>query len=217
MRSRFHLVALLAAAIVAAGCGDSAPTQIAKATKSVQDAVEQAQQTAAQATGISEGSIELTLDAPLKIEQCFARLTPQTAARPGVLQLFSYEDPQDEEFPSVMLWATCDAASASDLVGKTVEGQLFVQRKPGADLWRSSNLVPIAITVVQADLLSVTCEIKDATVERVDDNGQAKASGKLIGLWREAAAKPAGSKTAKSAASTPAKPDNTKPGPAVPR
>lgn len=196
MRSSLRFLALLAAWLLA-GCGESAPAQLAKATKSVQNAVEQVQQTAAQATGISTGSIELTLDAPLKVEQCFARFTPKSAARPGVLQLFSYEDPLKEEFPSVMLWATCDAASATELVGKTVEGQLFVQRHPGSDLWRSSNLTPITISVVQADLLAVTCELKEVSVERVDDEGMAKASGKFIGLWREAAAKPAAKSAAK--------------------
>jgi hypothetical protein len=187
MPSRLWLVASLAAASLA-GCGDSAPAQLAKATKSVQDAVEQVQQTAAQATGISEGSIELTLDAPLKTDKCFARFTPKSVARPAVLQLRSYADETSEEFPSVLLWATGDAASAIDLVGQTIEGHLFIQRDTVRGIWSSPTLTPIKITVVQADLLSVTCEFTEADMLQADGDGAVKASGKLVALW-EAGAK----------------------------
>lgn len=182
---------LMMAAGLLAGCGESAPAQIAQATKNVQAAVEQVQETAAQATGISVGSVELSLDGPLRIEQCFANFTPKGISRPGVLQLMTYEDPKEEGFPSVLLWASGDAASATELVGQTIEGHLFVQREAGRGTWSSSTLRPIAITVVQADLLSVTCEIADAEVARADGEQTVKASGKFIALWKAAPPPPA--------------------------
>lgn len=174
-----------------AGCGESAPAQIAQATKNVQAAVEQVQETAAQAAGISTGSIELSLDDPLRTEKCFATFTPKGISRPGVLQLMTYEDPKAEEFPSVLLWATGDAASATELVGQTIEGHLFVQRDAGRGTWSSSTLRPIAITVVHADPFSVTCEIADAEVVRADGEQSVKASGRFIALWKAAPAPPA--------------------------
>ena len=185
-------------ATLLAGCGGSAPAQIAKATKDIQGAVQQVQQTAAQATGISEGSIELTLDAPLKTGKCFARFTPKGASRPAVVQMMSSASVESEEFPSVLLWATGDAASATDLVGKTLEGHLFVQREPGRGTWSSSTLQPIAIKVVQADLLSITCEVAEVEMAQADGDGSVKASGKFVGLWNgkasASASAPAGAK-----------------------
>jgi hypothetical protein len=174
-----------------AGCGESAPAQVAKATKSVQAAVERVQETAAQTAGITQGSIELALDEPLRAEQCFATFAPKGISRPGVLQLMTYEDPKAEAFPSVLLWASGDAASATELVGQTIEGHLFVQREAGRGTWSSSTLRPVAITVVHADLFSVTCEIADAEVVRADGELSVKANGKFIALWRAAPAPPA--------------------------
>jgi hypothetical protein len=183
--------ALVLAAGPFAGCGKSAPAQIAQATKNVQAAVEQVQETAAQATGISVGSVELSLDTPLRAEKCFATFTPKGISRPGVLQLMTYEDPKAEEFPSVLLWATGDAASAMELIGQTIEGHLFVQREAGRGTWSSSTLRPIAITVVHADPFSVTCEIADAEVVRADGAQSVKASGKFVALWKAAPPPPA--------------------------
>jgi len=190
MGNLVSVAALSIAAGLLAGCGGSTPEQIAKATKDVQAAVTQVQQTAAQATGVSEGSVDLALNPPLKIGKCFARFTPKGATRPAVLQLMSYDDAKSEGFPSVLLWASGDAASATDLIGQTVTGHLFVQREPGGSIWSSSTLEPIAITVVQADLLSVTCEIKEVDVFRADGDETTKASGKLVGLWKEKRAEP---------------------------
>lgn len=185
MGNLVSVAALSIAAGLLVGCGGSTTDQIAKATKDVQTAVQQVQQTAAQATGISEGSVELSLNPPLKIGKCFARFTPKGAARPAVLQLMSYDDPESEEFPSVLLWATGDASSATDLIGQTVTGHVFVQREPGGSIWSSSTLEPIAVTVLQADLLSVTCELKEVEILRADGDESAKASGKLVGLWKD--------------------------------
>jgi hypothetical protein len=171
------------------GCGGSTSAEVAKAaTTKVQAAVEQVQETAAQASGISDGSVELTIDGPLKIDKCFARFTPKGATRPAVVQLMTYEDPASEDFPSLLLWARGDAVSATELVGQTLEGYLYVQRSHSGGLWSSSNLEPIAVKVLEADLLSVTCEIADAKVTRADGEGSAVASGKMVALWREPAA-----------------------------
>jgi hypothetical protein len=190
LRGSFWRGVLIATALLA-GCGKSGSTKLADAGKQLQDVVDQAQQTAAQATGASQGSVELTLDKPLKLEQCFASFTPKGASRPAVLQLRTYEDIQSEKFPSVFLWATGNAASPEELAGQTLEGHLFVQRDLNSDVWATPTQRPIAITVSHVDLLSVTCEVKEVEMIRADAPATVAASGKLIALWKSHLSEPA--------------------------
>jgi hypothetical protein len=77
------------------------------------------------------------------------------------------------------------------LVGKTVQGHLFVQREPSQSVWRTSTLEPITIRVVAADLLSVTCDIKEVALTRADAEQTCTASGRFVGLWKVPDAAPA--------------------------
>lgn len=185
------VVLLLSAAVFAgSGCGGSSPAQIAKATKSVQATVQQAQETAAQAAGIDQGSVSLSLEGPVELKKCVAHFTPKSASRPAVLQLMSYEDPAKEEFPSVFLWATAEVINATELAGRTIQGHLFVQREPTRGLWSTSTTAPIAIKVVKADLLAVTCEITEAEVFPAAGERSTTVSGKLVGVWKAGSSAP---------------------------
>jgi hypothetical protein len=175
-----------------AGCGGSAVGDLKKAAADAQRAAETVQQAVAETTsaasGLTTGSVDLNVDGPLKAEKCSAWFTPPSGDRPAVLQLTTAEtlggDTQFTEYPSVYVWASVPVANSTDLAGKTLNGHIMLRREPASGVWHSKITRPINISVVSVDAWSIQCELADVEVERVDDEGTAKVTGKLVALWQ---------------------------------
>lgn len=169
-------LAISAAILACGGCNsDSLTKDLGDAVKSVQDSV-------STATGAVSGSIELSLDPPLHLETCFARFTPPSYDRPGVLELTSYEDPSGESFPSVYLRIETEGRLAEDLVGQSVPATLFIQRNSNGDLWHTDLNEPPQIMVVGVNSSLVTCEIAEAAMVRAGFEKTATVSGRIVGV-----------------------------------
>jgi hypothetical protein len=125
------------------GCGKSV-TEIASSVKdATTKGLEQAKETASQVgqtvteqaqnvTGqVQEGlalagTMTVNMGGPLQTQACYVTLVPAAGGRPAVLQLQSYQDEQQESFPSVFARATVPAAGLSELAGQTSPIQLKI-------------------------------------------------------------------------------------------
>jgi hypothetical protein len=181
--------ALLASCLLS-GCSCSSSTSQAPTAKPAEpiEIIEAVTQTVQAASGLSKGNVDLLINGPIKIDRCFARFTPPGHERPGVLQLMTYEklNPtyREEGLPSVLLWADVSAQKASELVGQSIPGHLFVQGETASVLFASPPTRPVEIKIAAVDAWSVTCEVKDVELTQVENEQPIKASGKLVGLWK---------------------------------
>lgn len=132
-----------------AGCGKE---DMANLTNSVTDAASQVKQSVAEATTSQPvtdataaakavlgpaGSMDLTLDAPLKVNGCYVQLIASPAGRSTVLQLKSYRDSEKakEPFPSVFVRALVPTGTPAELNGQTVSADLFVMKEKDGPVW----------------------------------------------------------------------------------
>ncbi|ADB16349.1 hypothetical protein Psta_1674 [Pirellula staleyi DSM 6068] len=190
---RAVLGALLAAGVLAAsGCGESGgrarvPVPRASGDEDVEStglmgAIEGVARDAAQLATGARGSIDLTLDPPLKLDVCRALRTPSAAGRSGTLQLTSQLDPKEKEtFPAVMVWADLGESSLEALVGKTVPATLFIQREETSGTWHSPLASPVMLQVAAVDSLTVTLKLENIPLARADGEEQVTINGTLVG------------------------------------
>jgi hypothetical protein len=128
----------VAAAISAASCDDQVDvdefvdSNVRRVRRRVERGVEQVKQQANLA-----GQIELTLDSPVQAKACYGHFFVVDADRPGVLQIASYQDAETESFPSVFIRALVETTSVTELAGKTLPAQGFVQPTPEGAIWHS--------------------------------------------------------------------------------
>ncbi len=131
-------ICLLAALALAVGCGEDMSVE-----KAVDQGVEQVAQRAARAVEHVKqkanlaGQMDLDLNPPVQVKACYASLVVVGTDRPAVLQVRSYPDPQAELFPSVLIRAPVQVASAAELVGTTISAQVFVQPSEDGPVWHS--------------------------------------------------------------------------------
>lgn len=180
---------MLWVAISQLSCGSS-PTPVATANPATPpaeggglvDAIGDAARSVAQAASGTGGSVDLALDPPLKIDVCLAKFQPAAFNRSAVIQFTTQKDPAVEEtFPALYLWAEVKEANLQALVGKTIEGSLFVQRDKVKEIWHTSTAGPVAFQVSAVDALTITLKLENIPLERADGGQQATISGTIVG------------------------------------
>jgi hypothetical protein len=151
------------------GCGGKSVSDIAgdikkAATQTADKAKETAQSITPSAQSVTTkaaeavalaGSMELTLDAPLKTGACYAQWLSLPGGRPSVLQLQSYREAAQESFPSAFVRAQVSAGTVAKLKGQTVPAELFVQPQKDGPTWSTrGELVQLKIVSVEAKTLT---------------------------------------------------------------
>jgi hypothetical protein len=166
--ARRKTFAAFLAVVSLAGCGtkvsdlasslkDTATGVADKAGKAARDAAQTAQNVTGKASEALElaGSMELTVDAPLKFSACYVKFITSKTGRPSVLQLQSYREPSQESFPSALVRAQVSASDLPGLKGQTIPAQLFVQAQKDGPVWSTNkDLVQLKITAVDAKTMS---------------------------------------------------------------
>jgi hypothetical protein len=191
-------VLLVAALAALAGCSkdkltemvDEAKQQVSenvdKASQAVQEKAKAAGGAAAAAGNSAQqqlglaGSMEFTLDAPVKTKGCYVLFLAGRGGRPSVLQLRSYAAADQEAFPSALIQAQTEAASLNELVGKTVAAQTFVQAEPSGPVWHTIGAQPLQLTIKAVADKQLTAELTGSAVNTATGQS-APVSGKIDG------------------------------------
>ena len=191
---RLSMLAVLAAAVWLTGCGKKV-SEIANSIKNTaadvagkaEKAAQNAAQTAQNATGKASealalvGSMELTLDGPLKTNACYVKLITSADGRASVLQMQSYQNASQESFPSALLRAQVSAANLADLNGQTIPAQLFVQAQKDGPTWSTQQeLVQVKITVVDAK--NVSAELAGGSLLNASTGASQAVKGTFKGV-----------------------------------
>ena len=151
--------------------------KLGKAKGAVEDGVEKAKQKLKLA-----GTFDLNIGIPVSINGCYARLHTFPSGRGNVLQIRSYTQPDKERFPSVLFRAKVDAASWSELVGKTVQGELYMQREEsGAPMHTSADDL-VQFKVESADDKTIKGQFVGGKVVDAKTDVVAPVSGNLNGV-----------------------------------
>jgi hypothetical protein len=165
-----------------AGCDTTKVTEAVNSTvDSAKNTVNKTVEVAKQEVNLA-GSMEVTTTPPIAAKACYAKLVLSGGQRPNVLQLASYKGAELERFPSMMLYATTEVDSPSELAGKTLKGELFAQSSADGTVWQTRSGSPASITISQADGKSLTAQISSATL--LNSSGEeATVSGKFVALF----------------------------------
>ena len=172
---------------------------VEKSKEQINKGVEQAQQQADQVKQkISEGAskasdtaqqqlqlagdMQLTLDEPLKASACYVIFIPANAGRPSVLKVKSYRDAKTETFPSVLIQATVEAASLTELRGQTVAAQMYVQTEANGPIWFADGGRPVQLKIATVEDKVVSAQIAGGTLVNATDGKQLPAAAQLNGV-----------------------------------
>jgi hypothetical protein len=182
-----RLAAVGLAGVLLAGCDNMSDLRIRKA------ADERAARAARQVSGVVEkvqkvvkptGSLELTLDGPIKTRACYATLILSHSTRPAVLQLTSYENESAETFPSVMIRAEVVAAAPADLRGQSVVAQLFAQTTKDGPIRHTERGGGVELKIVEVSSDTITGEIVMGSVANTDTGQSIDITGKFTAILR---------------------------------
>ena len=180
---RLAAVGLAGALLV--GCDNLGDLQIRKAAderaaqvgKQVSDVVEKVQKVVK-----PTGSLELSLDGPVKTGACYATLILSHSTRPAVLQLTSYENESGETFPSVMIRAEVVAAAPADLRGQSVVAQLFAQTTKDGPIRHTERGGGVELKIVEVNSDTITGEIVMGSVANTETGQSIDITGKFTAM-----------------------------------
>ncbi len=190
----FYMRAMLVLALATAfGCSkedltgalDKAKNAVVENAEKAKDVVQEKMETTTEQVQEQlnlAGSFELTAGEPLKTDACYVRLVQQSNGRPTVLQLASYRDVEREAFPSVFLQAQVEAASLSDLVGKTISGRLFIQREANGPVLFSEDGSPVELSITSVDEQLMSAELTNAKLRETTSAIEIPVTGTLQGV-----------------------------------
>lgn len=192
--TRLMTLAVLSALACLGGCGkkvsdlasslkETASSVAGKAEEAAKNVAQSAQNITGKAGEALDlaGSMELTLDAPLRTSGCYAKFIVSQAGRGNVLQLQSYRDASQESFPSAMIRAPVSAAKLAELQGQTVAAQLYVQAKEEGPAWSTQQeLVQLKITAV--DEKTVSAELVSGTLQNAASGASQPVKGVFKGV-----------------------------------
>lgn len=171
---------------------DELKAQASKVGEQVQQQAEQVKQKVSEGAGKTSdlaqqqlqlaGDMQLTLDAPLKASACYVKFIPASAGRPSVLKLKSYRDAKSETFPSVLIQATVEAGSLTELRGQTVAAQMYVQTEASGPIWFADGGRPVQLTIATVEEKVVSAKIAGGTLLNATDGKQLPAAAQLNGV-----------------------------------
>jgi hypothetical protein len=112
--------------------------QVEEITSKVKDQIAKAPEVAKEVLP-STGRVTLQLDRSIDIPRAEGDLFVSGGSRPAVLQIRSYSKGDRASLPAVFLHAPVQARMPSDLVGKVIEAQMFVQYDNNQDIWSNRD------------------------------------------------------------------------------
>jgi len=167
-----------------AGCDDwqvrkAVDERAAGLKKAVEETVKDVQESVS-----PTGGIELILDEPVKTDACQALFILSPSPRPTVLQLTSYENPDAETFPSVLIRAVVVAGAPADLSGKTVAAQVFVQTATDAPVWHTEPGQGVELTISEVSSTTIRGNISAGTMTSTATGQGMDVTGTFTGILR---------------------------------
>lgn len=184
MRKHFALAGHAGAALwlwALLGCGDAKLPTLDEVKQAASDSVESVQQRAETAVAAARtGSIEVKLDAPLKIAEGYAKIARFSGNRPGTLQITSYADPVREKYPSVFIRTELPAGPATALAGQTLQAIVYVQPVNGGPVWQNS--APVEVRITEADETIISGEIVRGEMTNAETDIAVQLSGKFTAV-----------------------------------
>lgn len=100
---------------------------------------------------VDHGSIELDFAEPVKTGVCRAQLHTFHGRPSSVLQLTSYTEVGEEEFPAVLIRAVVAADSPAALVDQVFPAEIYVMTEGGDLVWHTATDVPVEIRISSFD------------------------------------------------------------------
>ena len=161
--------------------GEQVQQQAEQVKQKVSEGASKASDSAQQQLQLA-GDMQLTLDAPLKASACYVKFIPADAGRPSVLKLKSFRDVKSETFPSVLIQATVQAGSLTELRGQTVPAQMFVQTEANGPIWFADGARPVQLTIATVEEKVVSAKIAGGTLLNAADGKQVPATAQLNGV-----------------------------------
>jgi hypothetical protein len=167
-----------------AGCSKEQFSQaVNKSVEQVQQKVTQTVETVKEQANLA-GSLELTLDQPIKTGRCYASLFQLSEGRPSVFQITSYQSTTDENFPSAMLRAEISQTTLTALVGQKVSAQVYLQSVANGPIWHTQHDQPVELSITAADDKSVSGEVVSGKVINTDSGQSVDVKGKFTAAVR---------------------------------
>lgn len=157
-----RLLTLLAAILIAPGCGDKAVEKaVTEATQSVASAVDSVTR-----PEIDSG-FELDLGGPLRSSEALVTLIIVGEGQPNILEIASHDGGPVEHFPSVYVRGETTAKSLSGLVGKTIPVQFYGQTQLGGPIWYTPD-EPVQLSITSGTAYQLEgkispCQLTEAT------------------------------------------------------
>jgi hypothetical protein len=125
----------------------------------------------------STGSIALQFEKPIDLKQANGDLFV-LKGRPSVLQIRSYARKERGKLPAVFFHATTDATSVDQLIGKSVDGTLFVQFDNGADIWKNPEESPTTVLIESVEKSELVCRVVGGMLYSVG-GGKSPVTGEI--------------------------------------
>jgi hypothetical protein len=168
-----------------AGCNSDTLQDLKNKVGQGVDKVKEAGQGAAEKVGAAAPSyLSLEMGGAVDAKSCYASLTKLPGARPAVLQLTSYEDPKNEQFPSVFIWAEVPSHQPDSLAGQKFKAQVYVQKEANGPVWKSEIAEPIELTIAKSGGQELAGEISAGKVTSSDGGASIELRGKFGGAMR---------------------------------
>lgn len=158
--------------------------QIEQATTGVQQvtqAVQQTVETVKQEANLT-GSMELATTPPVAAKACYARLIVLGGGRPNVLQFSSSKDASLERFPSLFMQAQVQEGSLAELVGKTVQAEIFAQAEQGGPMFHTPDGATAPVNIVSVEGKSLTAQCSGAMLVSSQSKQPTSVSGKFVAV-----------------------------------
>ena len=104
---------------------------------------------------VSTGGFKLQVDKAIETSKGNVRLIVIGDGRPNVLQLRSYQNLADDDFPSVLVQANTTATDIAQLVGQTLNATVYVSASKYEPIWSclDQSVASLMISGLQENLL----------------------------------------------------------------
>ena len=169
-----QLPPLLMLTVLSVGCSneqvkqltDQVSKQAEQVTKKAGEAVQQIapQVQDALASGPT-GAATFQVDSSVSVQNAFGRLLVLTPDRNNVLQVRSYEVEADENFPSFLFQAQTDSENIQACVGRSFEGQLFLQATANGPIWSTADADRVTLKITDQTDGELVAEVISGKLE----------------------------------------------------
>lgn len=186
----FFVGVVVVAQIAMSGCSkekmdelrQSVNESIDKSKKAVKENVDAATNVASAKAGLS-GSMTLSAGRTVPTEACYATFVEQQPDRSNVLKLQSYISAETESFPSALIQAQVDEISQTELSGKTVKAQVFIQHEQSGPIWSTNPDEPAEIAIDSMRDNVLKAKVVKGTVYNSQTGDSVQLKGNVEGIF----------------------------------